>query len=410
MLDFEKLLDNYAQLTVKIGLNLQKNQTLVINSSIECYDFVRKVTKAAYESGAKNVHVEWHDEEVNHLKLLMAPEEALKEYPMWRAKGLEELAADDAAFLSISASNPELLKDVNPERIAMTNKSASTALKEYRKYMMNSTVTWCVVSVPTKGWAKKVFPQVNEDEAVSLLWNKVFSVVRADAEDSVKAWEEHINNLNSKMNFLNEKAFKSLHFKSAITDLTIELPMGHIWCGGGEYNAKDVYFVANMPTEEVFTVPLKTGVNGKVSSTKPLNYGGNLINNFTLTFKDGRIVDFTAEEGYEILKKLIEIDDGSHYLGEVALVPFSSPISQTGVVFFNTLIDENASCHLAIGKGYPSCLKDGINMNDDELESNGVNNSLTHNDFMIGSADLDIIGETETGEKIQIFKSGDWAF
>jgi aminopeptidase len=410
MLDFEKLLDNYAQLTVKIGLNLQKNQTLVINSSIDCYEFVRKVTKVAYEVGAKNVHVEWHDEEVNHLKLLKAPEVALKEYPLWKAKGLEELAANDAAFLSISASNPELLKDVNPERIAMTNKSASTALKEYRKYMMNSTVTWCVVSVPTKGWAKKVFPKVSEEEAVNLLWDKVFSVVRADKEDSVKAWEEHINNLNSKMAFLNEKAFKSLHFKSAVTDLIIELPKGHIWCGGGEYNAKDVYFVANMPTEEVFTVPLKTGVNGKVSSTKPLNYGGNLINNFTLTFKDGRIVDFTAEEGYEILKKLIEIDDGSHYLGEVALVPYSSPISQTGVVFFNTLIDENASCHLAIGKGYPSCLKDGINMNDEELETNGVNNSLTHNDFMIGSADLDIIAETETGEKIQIFKSGDWAF
>jgi aminopeptidase len=409
-MNFEKLLENYALLTVKVGLNLQKNQTLVITAPIECYEFVRKVTSIAYDTGAKNVHVEWHDEEIGHLKLLKAPENALKEYPKWKADGLEELAKNDAAFLSISASNPELLKDVDPDRIATANKAAALALKNYRKYPMNSLVSWCVVSVPTKAWAKKIYPSFSEDEAVSKLWENIFSIVRADLQDPIAAWKNHVNNLIEKMNFLNEKRFKYLHYKSSVTDLTVELHEDHLWSGGGEYNAKNVYFVANLPTEEVFTVPLKNGVNGKVASTKPLNYGGNLINNFTLTFKDGKIIDFSAEEGYDVLKKLIEIDEGSHYLGEVALVPDSSPISQSGVVFYNTLYDENASCHLAIGRGYGTSIKNGANLSEEELSAKCVNNSLTHNDFMIGSEDLDIIGETANGEKIQIFKSGNWAF
>jgi aminopeptidase len=407
---FDKLLKNYAELTVKVGLNLQKNQTLVINAPIECYEFVRAVTSLAYDVGARNVHVEWQDEETTLIKYLKAPEETFKEYPLWKAKGLEELAKNDAAFLSISAANPELFKDVNPDRIATANKTAALALKDYRKYTMNSLVSWCVVSVPTKGWAKKVFPSMTEENAVNKLWENIFSIVRADAENPVEAWKNHVDNLIEKMDFLNEKRFKFLHYKSSVTDLKIELHEEHLWSGGGEYNAKGTYFVANLPTEEVFTVPLKNGVNGKITSTKPLNYGGNLINNFTLTFKDGKIIDFTAEEGYEVLKKLINIDDGSHYLGEVALVPYTSPISQSGIIFFNTLYDENASCHLAIGRGYGTSIKNGANLTESELIAKGVNNSLTHNDFMIGSADLDIIGETASGEKIYIFKDGNWAF
>lgn len=407
---FSETLKKYAELAVKTGVNIQKGQTLVINSPIECAEFTRLAAECAYKAGAKDVHVEWGDEELALIKYINAPEETFKEFPKWKADGYEELAKNGAAFLSISASNPELLKDVDSKRIAEANKTRSIALKNYREYIMNSTVAWSVISIPTKGWAKKVFPTFSEEEAVEKLWENIFKIVRVDKADPVSAWNEHLKNMNEKVEFLNNKKFKKLHFVSNYTDLTIELPEKHLWAGGGEYNSKGTYFVANMPTEEVFTLPLKTGVNGKVKSTKPLNYGGNLIDNFTLTFKNGRIVDFSAEQGYETLKKLIETDEGSHYLGEVALVPYDSPISNSNIIFYNTLFDENASCHLAFGMAYPTCIEGGSEMNEDDLEKAGANTSLTHEDFMIGSADLDIVGETQNGENIQVFKNGNWAF
>ncbi|MBI6874662.1 aminopeptidase [Clostridium aciditolerans] len=408
--NFENLLSKYAELSVRVGVNLQKGQTLVINSPIECAEFTRVVAKEAYKSGAKEVHVEWSDEEITLIKFMNAPEEAFKEFPKWKAEGYEELAKNGAAFLSISASNPELLKDVDPKRIAESNKTRSIALKKYREYIMNSTVAWSIVSIPTKAWSKKVFPNLSEESAIEKLWENIFKIVRVDKDNPIDAWNDHLDNLQKKVEFLNEKKFKKLHYISKDTDLTIELPEKHIWAGGGEYNSKQTYFVANMPTEEVFTLPLKTGVNGKVKSTKPLNYSGNLVDNFTLIFKDGKIVDFSAEKGYETLKKLIETDEGSHYLGEVALVPYDSPISNSNIIFYNTLFDENASCHLALGEAYPICLEGGSNMNEEELEKSGANISLTHVDFMVGSSDLDITGETRDGEVVHIFKNGNWAF
>jgi aminopeptidase len=339
-----------------------------------------------------------------------APEEAFKEFPQWKADGYEEFAKNGAAFISISASNPELLKDVEPKRISTANKTSSIAMRKYREYLMNSTVPWCVVSIPTIAWSKKVFPDLSEEQAVEKLWENISKIVRVDKDKPVEAWYEHLKNLQDKVDFLNSKKFKKLHYLSKDTDLTIELSERHIWAGGGEYDSKKTYFVANMPTEEVFTLPLKTGVNGKVKSTKPLNYSGNLIDNFTLTFKDGKIVDFSAEKGYEVLKKLIETDEGSHYLGEVALVPYDSPISNSNIIFYNTLFDENASCHFALGEAYPTCLEGGTEMSTEELEKAGANNSLTHVDFMIGSPELDITGETKEGEVLQIFKNGNWAF
>lgn len=407
---FSETLKKYAELAVKTGVNIQKGQTLVINSPIECAEFTRLAAECAYEAGAKDVHVEWGDEELALIKYMKAPEEAFKEFPKWKADGYEELAKNGAAFLSISASNPELLKDVDPKRIAEANKTRSIALKNYREYIMSSKVAWSVVSIPTKAWAKKVFSNLSEEEAVEKLWESIFKIVRVDKNDPVAAWDDHLKNMNEKVEFLNNKRFKKLHFISKDTDLTIELPEKHLWAGGGEYNSKGTYFVANMPTEEVFTLPLKTGVNGKVKSTKPLNYGGNLIDNFTLTFKDGRIVDFSAEQGYETLKKLIETDEGSHYLGEVALVPYDSPISNSNIIFYNTLFDENASCHLAFGMAYPTCIEGGSEMSEEDLEKAGANISLNHEDFMIGSDDLNIVGETQNGEKMQIFKNGNWAF
>lgn len=410
MNNFQETLMKYADLAVCVGINIQKNQTLVVNSPIECAEFARTISESAYKHGARNVIIKWNDEKASLIKFLNAPEEVFNEFSKFEAAELEDLAKNNAAFLSIYAQDPEILKSVDPSRIASANKARSLATKAFREYTMSSTVAWNVVSVPTEAWAKKVFPEVSPKEAVEKLWEAIFKIVRVDKDDPVAAWNEHLKTLEKSTAFLNEKKFKKLHYKSSITNLTIELPENHIWSGGGEYNGKNTFFVANMPTEEVFTLPLKTGVNGTVTSTKPLNYGGNLINDFTLTFKDGKVVDFTAKEGYETLKKLLDTDEGASYLGEVALVPFDSPISNSNTVFYNTLFDENASCHLAFGNGYPTCLENGSEMSEEEFKNAGGNTSLTHVDFMIGSKDLDIIGITKEDEEFYIFKNGNWSF
>jgi len=408
---FNKKLNDYAKLCVKVGINLQPGEPLVINAPVEGVEFVRLVAKHAYEAGASEVHVNWNDGILTKLKYENAPMEVFENFPKWYADGLEDYAKKGAGFLSISAQDPELLKDIDPKKIAANNKSSALALKEWRKYTMNDINSWCIVSIPTKSWAKRVFPNVSEDEAVELLWDKIFSATRMDLDDPIAAWQEHVATLKQKMNFLNEKNFKELHYTSSNgTNLTVKLPAGHIWVGGGSKNSKGTYFVANMPTEEVFTMPLKTGVDGVVYSTKPLNYGGKLIKDFKFTFKEGRVVDFEAKVGQEILSDLLNIDEGAKYLGEVALVPFDSPISNTNTVFLNTLFDENASCHFALGKAYPTNIKGGENMTEEELEAHGVNNSLTHVDFMIGTSDLSIVGKTQDGKEIQIFENGNWAF
>ena len=410
MTNFNNTLNEYAELCVKVGIKLKKGQPLVINAPIEGAEFVRLVAKHAYEAGAKQVHVNWNDEALTKMKYENASMEVFKKFPKWYADGLETFAEDGAGFLSIYSEDPELLKEIDPKKIAANNKSASMALKRFRKYTMNDINAWCVVSIPTQGWATRVFPDVSEEEAMKKLWNAIFMATRMDLEDPAKAWEDHLKNLEEKVKFLNEKGFKKLHYKSSNgTNLQVELPEGHIWAGGGGNNVKDVFFVANMPTEEVFTMPLKTGVNGVVCSTKPLNYSGNLIDNFKLTFENGKVVDFEAEEGYEVLKDLLALDEGAKHLGEVALVPYDSPISNSNIIFLNTLFDENASCHFAFGKAYPTNIKGGENMTDEELERAGVNDSLTHVDFMVGSKDLSIIGETKDGEKVQIFENGNWA-
>jgi aminopeptidase len=408
MSSFEQNLERYAELAVKVGINIQQGQTLVINAPIAAADFVRQTVQKAYNAGAKNVHVEWNDEELTLLKFNNAPDEAFKEYPTWKAKGYEEMAEAGAAFLNIVASNPDLLKGVDPERIANANKAAATAMATYRKYIQSDKVSWSVIAVPTKEWAAKLFPTLNDEEQVEKLWDLIFQATRADLVDSVDAWEKHKSNLTSKVDYLNTKRFKKLHYKAPGTDLSIELPSAHIWAGGNGITEHGIHFVPNMPTEEVFTLPLKEGVNGVVSSTKPLNYGGSLIENFSLTFEKGKIIDFTAEAGYETLKRLIETDEGSHYLGEVALVPHDSPISNTDVIFYNTLFDENASCHLAIGSAYAFTFEGGKKMTKEDLEKNGVNTSLTHVDFMIGSAELDIDAETVDGATEPLFRKGSW--
>jgi len=406
-----ELLEKYALLLVKTGINIQKDQTLVVNSPIECASFVRILSKIAYTEGAREVVINWRDELSSKIKFMQAPEEIFEEYPDWQRDFYLSNVRKGAAFLSISASDPELMKDVNPDRMAKSHIAASTAIKEYRERLMSNKNAWCVASIPTLSWAKKVFPRLSEDEAVEKLWDSIFKTVRVDTNDPVASWDTHKSNLKKSMDFLNSNNFKYLQYKNSLgTDLKIELPENHLWLGGSDYTPEGIEFIANMPTEEVFTLPKKTGVNGVVVSSKPLNYNGNLIEEFSLTFKQGRIVDFKAKKGYDILKSIIETDDGSHYLGEVALVPYDSPISNSNILFYNTLFDENASCHLAIGKAYPVCIKNGENLSNEELLKLEVNDSTMHEDFMVGTEDLQIIGITAEGKEIPVFENGNFAY
>lgn len=409
--DFNIMLEKYAELIVKKGLNIQKDGLLFINSPIECAEFSRMISEKAFKTGAKDVYINYGDENFSKIKFENASIETLQEVPSFEIDKYLYYQRKGASFLSISASNPELLKDVDSKKVSAASASRSIALKEYYEKVMNNENAWCVVSIPSKAWAKKVFSNLSEDDAVEALWDAIFKIVRVDLENPVDAWDKHSKSLKENIKFFEKYNFKTLKYKNSLgTDLEIELPENHIWCGGSDLTTNGVEFIANMPTEEIFTLPKKTGVNGIVYSTKPLNYNGTLINEFSLTFKDGRIVEFTAKEGYDALKELIATDEGSHYLGEVALVPYDSPISNSNILFYNTLFDENASCHLAIGRAYGSCIKGGETMSDEELEESGANNSLKHVDFMVGSKDLDIFGYTHDGKEVQVFKNGNFAF
>lgn len=409
MQSYERFLDNYASLIVGAGVNIQKGQLLVIQTPIECADFARRIAKKAYERGAKDVVMNWRDELFTKLRFLNAPEEVFSEFPEWQKEYYKFYADRGAAFISIAANDPELLKEVDPKRVAMVQKTSSTALAEHREKLMSNENAWCVVSVPTKAWAMKVFPQLSADEAIGALWQAILESVRADTDDPTLAWEAHKKALRARMAFLNRYNFRRLRYQNSLgTDLVVGLPEGHQWLGGAEKTKAGVEFIANIPTEEVFTLPHKNEVNGVVCSSKPLNYQGNLIDRFSLVFKDGKVTDCSAVIGQEVLKNLIATDDGASRLGEVALVPFDSPISNSNILFYNTLFDENASCHLAFGKAYPVCLAGGEEMDRAALEAAGVNDSLVHVDFMIGTSDLTIDGQTADGQWIPVFRNGNF--
>jgi aminopeptidase len=402
-------LKKYAQLIVRTGINIQPNQTLVVSCPVECAYFARMISQTAYEAGAREVVMNWTDEISTKIRYLHAPDEIFDEFPEWRKEFYISLARKGAAFLTIDASDPELMKEVEPGRISRASKASRTALKEYSERLMSNQNTWCVASIPTAAWAKKVFPGETEEQAVEKLWKAIFKSVRADAEDPVKAWDLHKAAMKKNMDSLNQLQLKWIHMKNSIgTDLRVELPEKHIWLGGSDISADGVEFIANMPTEEIFTAPARKGVNGTVVASMPLNYNGNLIEDFSITFQDGQITGFRAEKGYEILKQVIETDEGSRYLGELALVPYRSPISDMKILFYNTLFDENASCHLAIGKAYPVCLRGSESMSKEELIRAGINDSLVHLDFMFGTADLEIEGMTSDGRTVPIFRNGNF--
>ncbi|OHD81084.1 MAG: peptidase M29 [Spirochaetes bacterium RIFOXYC1_FULL_54_7] len=404
-----EMMDKYARLLIKTGVNIQQGQTLVLSCPIECSDFAHRVQKQAYQAGAREVVIRWGDEKSARITYDLAPSEIFDEFPAWSKTFYDDYAAKGAAFLTILATDPDMMKGVDPSRISRQAKARGTALEAYRSAQMSNKHTWCVASVPTRAWAQKVFPGMAEPLAVEALWQAILTAVRVDQHDPVDAWHRHQEALDVRVKFLNDARFAALRYRNAIgTDLTVKLPDNHIWFGGGDECAKGYVFMANLPTEEVFTAPQCRGANGRLVSSMPLNHNGNLIEDFWFSFKDGVVVDYGARQGLSTLKELLATDEGARMLGEVALVPHDSPISNQGIPFYNTLFDENASCHFALGKAYPTCVQGGTDMDKEQLAAAGVNDSLIHVDFMVGSADLAITGIQKDGSELPVFIDGNF--
>lgn len=403
----EKRIQDYARLLIKMGLNVQQGQNVVISAPVECVEFARLCARAAYNAGCREVLMNWSDDGITRLKYLYADEEIFDEYPAWTADFYNTMSAQGAAWLAIHASDPESMKGVDPVRMQRTNLAAGKALEDFRKRQMTNYYPWCVASVPTRGWAQKVFPHLQPDQAMDALWKAILDATRVTG-DPIAQWEAHIQKLAHRKNILTEYQFQYLHYRNGLgTDLRVELPQDHVWEGGSEVTANGTVFCANMPTEEVFTAPKRDGVNGKVVASKPLVLSGNIVEDFSLTLQNGKIVDVQAKCGKEFLEREIELDEGAAYLGEVALVPYDSPISNSGILFYNTLFDENASCHFAFGEAYP-CVRGGAKMSKEELEARGLNMSMTHVDFMVGTKDLSILGITHDGKEVPVFQDGNF--
>lgn len=410
-MDMTKQFQEYARLLIEVGLNVQKGQDLVIACPVECAWFARLCAEAAYDVGCREVVMNWRDDALNRMKYLRAADEVFDTTPAWQAEFLNGYARKGAAYLSVSASDPENLKGVDPDRLVRQQRAGSAALVDFHRLQMNNGFPWCVASIPIPSWAVKAFPGCGEAEAMEKLWGAIFEAVRVTGDGkAVSRWREHVDTLQKRVDTLNSLGLERLHYTNSLgTDLTIRLPEGHVWSGGDGAAATGQRFVANIPTEEIFTAPLRDGVDGVVYASLPLVHDGNIIKGIRFTFRDGQIVEAQADEGEEQLKAAISLDEGAARLGEVALVPYDSPISNQKLLYYNTLFDENASCHLAFGQAYAECIQGGEKMSKEELLAAGLNDSITHVDFMVGTADLSITGYTRDGREVPIFVNGNFA-
>ena len=402
-----KLLNDYANLIIKVGVNLQKGQGLEISCPTQNRDFALALTKAGYTAGASIVKVRWQDQEIDKLSYTYAKTEDLCNIPKWLIDSKNFLVEKNFCYVAVSADDPEAFKNIPAEKLFAVSKAKAKALKKFSDNMMANAIRWCVVSVPTKAWAKKVFPF--KKDAVKLLSEQIENAMRLNEQNPTLAWEKHIDVLNARAKFLNDANFEYLHFTSSNgTDLKVGLADNHIWTSALEKAKDGIYFMANMPTEEIFTAPHREKVFGTLKSAMPLCSNGQIIDDFCITFKDGKIINYSAKKGYEALKGLINTDSGTKRLGEVALIGKNSPIAKSKVLFYNTLFDENASCHLAIGKAYPTTIKNGDKLSIKELEKLGANDSNEHEDFMIGTPDLSVVGIKKDNTKITLFDNGEW--
>lgn len=406
----KNVLEKYARLAVVMGANVQPGQLLVIQAPVTDYEFVRMCVKAAYEAGAGEVSVNWSDEQNSLMSYQYCSLETLTEVPQWSYDKRAWAQEKGCCFLYVDSQTPGLLKDIDPQKVQAVQLASSQKFRPLMQYTMSNEGQWCIVALPSLGWAKKVFPDKPDGEAVDALMDAILMSVRVSEDnDPIAEWEKHNEEILHHSALLNQYRFKALHFTNELgTDLTVELVKNHVWAGGCEKSTKGVLFNPNMPTEENFCMPLKTGVNGKVFASMPLSYQGKLIENFWLEFKDGKVVNFGAEKEEETLKNLIEFDEGSCYLGEVALISYDSPIRETGILFYNTLFDENASCHLALGEAYPMNVEGGTEMSKEELAAAGANDSMTHVDFMFGSREMHIEGIREDGSTVTVFDHGNF--
>ncbi len=409
-------LRKYAEAVVKVGLNLQAGQRLIMTNSVArgvplvARPFVHEIAKAAYAAGARFVDVIWGDEEMLRIRLKNAPADSFNEYPKWQVNGIMDMIKNGDALLSIYANDPNVYEGLDSERIGAMQHAH---IQNYQDVVISSTrnaMNWCVVAAAAPTWAAKLFPDLKPKEAEEQLWQAIFETTRALEPDPVAAWNEHIKNLTKRADYLEAKRYSALSYKSHDTDFTLGLPRGHKWMGAQSVSENGILFTANMPTEEIFTLPDRQRADGTVHSTLPLNYGGSLIEDFWVTFENGRITKVHAKKNEAILQKLVDTDEGSHHLGEVALIPVSSPIAKRGHLFYNTLFDENASCHIAIGRAYRFTLDGGEEMTDEEFNAAGGNTSLAHVDFMIGSPKMNIDGIKEDGTREPVMRSGEWAF
>lgn len=406
------LLEKLAKLAVKVGVNVQPNQLVFISSPLHSSKFAKLIAKEAYEAGAKKVFIDWADDELNRLYYTYASDETLCELPDWQLAKLKYMVDNNACRISIDSRNPQAMKGIDLSKLMKSSRALGPKTSFVSNHYSSSKSQWTIVAYPNEQWCKTVFPELSVEEA----WDKLFDAIMytsrvSEDNDIEETWNKHTKSLEEHSNKMNSYNFKTLHFKNSLgTDFTVDLVENHVWAGGGEMGGNNVYFVPNIPTEEVFTMPHKDSANGKVVATKPLNYQGVLIKDFYLIFKDGKVVEYNAKEGYDALKNLIELDEGSSRLGEVALISHDSPISNLNILFNDTLFDENASCHLALGEAYSMNVVGGTSMEKEELEKIGYNTSLTHVDFMFGSSDMEIEGITHSGEHITIFKKGNFVF
>ena len=404
------LLEKLAELAVKVGANDQKEQLVAINSSKDISQNLSCIYTRRQPDGAKKVYVNWRDEYVSKYGLINRSEESLKEVPEYLVDRYKHFIKEKGCAISIVSPIPDLNKDVPSNKLQVSGLAFSEALTFYYDHMMSSKSQWSIIAAPNKIWAEKVFPSLKGDEAVNKLWNAILEASRITLDnDPIAEWNAHNERLLKHNKVLNDYNFDTLYFKNSLgTDISVKLVQDHIWAGGGEYTPEGILFNPNIPTEENFTMPHKYGVNGKVVATKPLNYQGKLIEDFWLEFKEGKVVNFDARVNKDALDNLINFDEGSSYLGEIALISYDSPISNSGILFYNTLFDENASCHMALGRAYTINLVDGPNLSKEELKEKGYNNSMSHSDFMFGSKDLSVYGVTDDGKKVEIFRDGDF--
>ncbi|UWX64012.1 aminopeptidase [Deinococcus rubellus] len=409
-LSFEQKLQNYADLAVQVGLGLKSGQHLLVESPVEAAPLARAIVRSAYRAGAVFADVRWDDDDVQKARFELAPEGSFELISRWRVDAEMETADAGGAVLAIRATDPKLHAGADPTTLAQHQRALATYRKPYSLQVMTNRLNWNLITAPLPESAGLIFPEVSCEEAVQQYWEAVFRITRADQPDPLAAWKEHLGKLHTRKKILTDKQYAALHFFSqdkSGTDLTVGLADDHIWGGGSSSTPAGIEFVANIPTEEVWTAPHRERTEGTVVSTKPLSYNGVLISGIRIRFEGGRIVAASAEQGEEVLRQLIATDEGSHRLGEVALVPHSSPVSQSGLFFYNTLYDENAASHIAIGSAYRFNVTGGVESNDTFVEKGG-NDSLVHVDWMIGSAEMNVDGVTKSGEHEPVMRAGEF--